>query len=220
MRHGTGAGEIGSGAGTKRQLPSARSRLVRKESYVSGFAPSRVRARVTLGGFLPGCPEDQCDQCRERQDRDNHGQYDTGDRSVQLGGGVYMVDVGVGVGVMPAPHGNVVNLSLLNRGRQGEDKNRTVATPETEAARNYPSSWPALTALSTVGNRADHRIDSSSLGGRGGRCSFQQPGNHGDDHLNVTISSVAMSMIRSLHLPGIRQFRPWNRYWMATVISP
>ena len=29
-------------------------------------------------------------------------------------GGVYMVDVGVGVGVMPAPRGNPVNLSLLN----------------------------------------------------------------------------------------------------------
>jgi len=97
-----------------------------------------------------------------------------------------MVDVGVGVGVMPAPHGNPVNLSLLNRGRQEEDMNRTVVTPETEAARNYPPSWLALTALSTVGNRADHRIGSSSLGGSGGRCSFQQPGNHGGDHLNVT----------------------------------
>ncbi len=98
--------------------------------------------------------------------------------------------------------------------------NRTVVTPETEAARNYLPSWLALTALSTVGNRADHRIGSSRLGGSGGRCSFQQPGNHGGDHLNVTHSSVAMSMIRSLHLPGIRQFQPWNRYRMAKVISP
>lgn len=97
-----------------------------------------------------------------------------------------MVDVGVGVGVMPAPRGNPVNLSLLNRGKQEEDKNRTVVTPETQAARNYPPNWPALTALSTVGNRTDHRIGSSSLGGSGGRCSFQQPGNHGGDHLNVT----------------------------------
>jgi hypothetical protein len=94
-------------------------------------------------------------------------------------GDVYMVDVGVGVGVMPAPHGNPVNLSLLNRGRQEEDKNRTVVTPETEAARDYPPNWLALTALSTVRNRADHRIGSSSLGGSGGRCSFQQPGSYG-----------------------------------------
>ena len=64
--------------------------------------------------------------------------------------GVYMGDVGVGVGVMPAPHGNPVNLSLLNRGRQEEDMNRTVVTPETEAARNCPPSWLALTALSEV----------------------------------------------------------------------
>jgi hypothetical protein len=34
------------------------------------------------------------------------------------------------------------------------------------------------------------------------------------------ISSVAMSMIRSLYLPGIRQFQPWNRYCIVTVISP
>jgi hypothetical protein len=83
-------------------------------------------------------------------------------------GDVYMVDVGVGVGVMPAPHGNPVNLSLLNRGKQEEDKNRPVVTPETQAARNYPPNWLALTALSTVDNRTDHRIGSSSLGGSGG----------------------------------------------------
>jgi hypothetical protein len=51
-------------------------------------------------------------------------------------------------------------------------------TPETEAARDYPPNWLALTALSTVRNRADRRIGSSSLGGSGGRYSFQQPGNH------------------------------------------
>src|SRR3569833_3299796 len=34
------------------------------------------------------------------------------------------------------------------------------------------------------------------------------------------ISSVATSMIRSLYLPGIRQFHPWNRYCIVTVISP
>jgi len=34
------------------------------------------------------------------------------------------------------------------------------------------------------------------------------------------ISSVATSMIRSLHLPGIRQLQPWNRYCIVTVISP
>ncbi|SLJ77178.1 Uncharacterised protein [Mycobacteroides abscessus subsp. abscessus] len=34
------------------------------------------------------------------------------------------------------------------------------------------------------------------------------------------ISSVATSMIMSLYLPGIRQFQPWNRYCMVTVISP
>jgi hypothetical protein len=27
-------------------------------------------------------------------------------------------------------------------------------------------------------------------------------------------------MIRSLYWPGIRQFQPWNRYCMVTVISP
>jgi hypothetical protein len=36
-------------------------------------------------------------------------------------GGVYMVDVGVGDGVMPAPHGNPVNLSLL---KPSEDKRK------------------------------------------------------------------------------------------------
>jgi hypothetical protein len=134
-------------------------------------------------------------------------------------GGVYMVDVGVGVGVMPAPHGNPVNLSLLNRGRQEEDMNRTVVTPGTEAARNYPTSWLALTALSTVGNRADHRIG-SSLGGSGGRCSFQQPGNHGGDHLNVTHFLGRDSHDQVFALADIRQFQPWNRYRMAKVISP
>ena len=34
------------------------------------------------------------------------------------------------------------------------------------------------------------------------------------------ISSVATSMIRSLYLPSIRQFQPWNRYCIVTVISP
>ncbi|MBB4683975.1 hypothetical protein BJY18_001460 [Amycolatopsis jiangsuensis] len=34
------------------------------------------------------------------------------------------------------------------------------------------------------------------------------------------ISSVAVSMMRSLYLPSIRQFHPWNRYCMVTVISP
>ncbi|MBN9741885.1 hypothetical protein DMP23_12310 [Amycolatopsis sp. A1MSW2902] len=34
------------------------------------------------------------------------------------------------------------------------------------------------------------------------------------------ISSVAVSMIRSLYLPSMRQFQPWNRYCMVTVISP
>ena len=32
---------IGSGAGTRSRIPSARSRLVRRETYVSGFAPSQ-----------------------------------------------------------------------------------------------------------------------------------------------------------------------------------
>jgi hypothetical protein len=31
---------------------------------------------------------------------------------------------------------------------------------------------------------------------------------------------VAMSMIMSLYLPGIRQFQPWNRYCIVTVNSP
>jgi len=35
-----------------------------------------------------------------------------------------------------------------------------------------------------------------------------------------SISSVAMSMIRSLYLPSIRRFQPWKRYCMVAVISP
>src|SRR5215213_3937073 len=34
------------------------------------------------------------------------------------------------------------------------------------------------------------------------------------------ISSTPVSMMRSLYLPGWRQFQPWNRYWFITVISP
>ena len=135
-------------------------------------------------------------------------------------GGVYMVDVGVGVGVMPAPHGNTVNLSLLTRGRQEEDKNRTVVMPEMEAARNYLPSWLALTALSTVGNRADHRIG-SSLGGSGGRCSFQQPGNHRGDHLNVThflgrdVHDQVFALARHPAVPGLEQVPHGNGHLTA-----
>jgi hypothetical protein len=34
------------------------------------------------------------------------------------------------------------------------------------------------------------------------------------------ISSVAVSIRRSLYLPSIRQFHPWNRYCIVTLISP
>ena len=34
------------------------------------------------------------------------------------------------------------------------------------------------------------------------------------------ISSVAMSRIMSLYLPGARQFQPWNMYIIMTLISP
>src|SRR3954454_5487549 len=33
-------------------------------------------------------------------------------------------------------------------------------------------------------------------------------------------SSVPMARSMSLYLPGRRQFQPWSRYWVATVISP
>jgi len=34
------------------------------------------------------------------------------------------------------------------------------------------------------------------------------------------ISSVAVSMIRSLYLPSTRQFHPWKRYCIVTLSSP
>ena len=34
------------------------------------------------------------------------------------------------------------------------------------------------------------------------------------------ISSVAVSMSRSLYLPSMRQFQPWNKYCIVTLISP
>jgi hypothetical protein len=66
------------------------ARSVRRP-YVYGFATSRVGARVTLGGFLPGCPKDQRNQCRDRQNRNNDDEDDIGDRSVQLDGGCVRV---------------------------------------------------------------------------------------------------------------------------------
>ena len=33
-------------------------------------------------------------------------------------------------------------------------------------------------------------------------------------------SSVPTSRLRSLYLLGMRQFQPWSRYRIATVISP
>ena len=65
-----------------------------------------------------------------------------------------MVDVGVGVGVMPAPHGNPVNLSLLNPGKTREDKNRTAVMPETEAACNYPPSTSATAPKTPISARS------------------------------------------------------------------
>ena len=41
-------------------------------------------------------------------------------------GDVYMVDVGVGVGIMPAPHGNTVNPSLL----KPEEHKRKIRTEQ------------------------------------------------------------------------------------------
>ena len=47
-------------------------------------------------------------------------------------------------------------------------------------------------------HRADHGVRRGGLGGGGSRGFFQQPGDHGGDHLDVAHSSVATSMIRSL----------------------
>jgi hypothetical protein len=85
--------------------------------------------------------------------------------------------------------------------------------------------WPAAgdDGLGRV-HPADHRgqdgVVGAGLGCGLGRCALQQRAIMMEIISTWAGSSVPTSRIRSLYLPGIRQFQPWNRYCMATVISP
>jgi hypothetical protein len=68
--------------------------------------------------------------------------------------------------------------------------------------------------------RGEDRVAAARFGGgvRGGF--LEEPRDHDGDHLDVGELFGTDVEVEVLYLPGMRQFQPWNRYRIATVISP